>query len=128
MHSIEITKDTCTLWQDGIKVVSVPLPDFVAVTQAQAEQAPPLDLIPNGVRFFRRRGDAVAIVTEQMPRLIGPLAADHRRENDDTLLALHDATPHRRSGDAGHQPGDSYLPTLAPITSPETMISTLRFR
>jgi len=67
MHSIEITKETCTIVQDGVKVASVPLVDLVAAIQAQAEQTPPLDLIPDGVRFLRRRGDAVAVVTEVMP-------------------------------------------------------------
>lgn len=66
MHTIEITGDACAVIQEGVKVASAPLVDLLTVLQAQTEQTP-LELISDGVRHIRRRGDCVAVVVEEMP-------------------------------------------------------------
>jgi hypothetical protein len=67
--SIEIAGDQVTSLRDGAPVQSVALGTFLSMLLGRAEYSPLTDAIPNGVRFIRSRGDAVALVIEELPQV-----------------------------------------------------------
>jgi hypothetical protein len=66
---IEIVADQVIFRQDGIKAFAAPLKDFVSAVAERADSSFPLDMVPEGVRFVRWRGNAVVLVVEEKPQL-----------------------------------------------------------
>jgi hypothetical protein len=66
---IEIVGEQAVCKQDGTKAFAAPLKDFLAALKDQIDLTPLPEAIPEGVRFVRKRGDAVVLVIEEHPQL-----------------------------------------------------------
>jgi hypothetical protein len=66
---IEIAADRVVCRQDGRSAFAASLKDFLAALVDRADSLSLQDAIPEGVRFVRRRGDAVILVIEEKPQL-----------------------------------------------------------
>ena len=65
--SIEIVGNTVTCRQDGEAALTAALPDFLGNLKAASDHSPSPEPIPDTVRFFWQRGDAVVLAMEQRP-------------------------------------------------------------
>ena len=65
---IEIAGDRVRCKQDGKEVLAVALADFLAIVAQHSEVLALPDVIPEGVRFLHRRGEAVVLVMEEKPQ------------------------------------------------------------
>ena len=65
---IEIAGDRVRCKQDGKEVLAVALADFLAIVAQHSEVLALPDVIPEGVRFLHRRGEAVVLVIEEKPQ------------------------------------------------------------
>jgi hypothetical protein len=66
---IEIAADTVVCRQNGVTAFSASLKDFLATLAERTDAEPLAEAIPDGVRFVRRRGDAVVLVLEETPQV-----------------------------------------------------------
>ena len=66
---IEIAGDQVACRQDGTKAFAAPLKDFLAALIERADCTLLPEALPEGVRFVRRRGDAVVLVLEETPQV-----------------------------------------------------------
>jgi hypothetical protein len=65
---IEIGTDQVECRQDGTRAFAAPLKEFLAALDERADVLPLPEAIPEGVRFVRRRGNAVVLVIEEKPQ------------------------------------------------------------
>jgi hypothetical protein len=66
---IEIVGDEVVCRQNGNKAFAAPMKDFMSALAERADAWPFPEMIPDGVRFFRRRGTAMVLVVEEKPQL-----------------------------------------------------------
>jgi hypothetical protein len=66
---IEIVADQVMCRQDGNTAFAAPTHDFVSALAERADFCVFPGMIPNGVRFVRRRGNAIVLVVEDGPQL-----------------------------------------------------------
>jgi hypothetical protein len=66
---IEIAAEEVVCRQNGEKAFSAPMKDFVSALADRADVRPFPEMIPDGVRFVRRRGNVVVLVVEDTPQL-----------------------------------------------------------
>jgi hypothetical protein len=66
---IEIVGDEVVCRQNGDKAFAAPVKDFVSALTERADIWPFPEMIPDGVRFVRRRGNTTVLVVEERPQL-----------------------------------------------------------
>jgi len=66
---IEIAGEEVVCRQDGSAVLTVPLKEFVTALAERTDSSALPEAIPEGVRFLRRRGDAMVLVMEERPKV-----------------------------------------------------------
>lgn len=66
---IEIVGDEVVCLQNGSRAFAAPTKDFVSALTERADVWPFPEMIPDGVRFVRRRDHAMVLVVEEKPQL-----------------------------------------------------------
>jgi hypothetical protein len=66
---IEIVGDEVVCRQNGNRAFAAPMKDFVSALTERADVWPFPGMIPDGVRFLRRRGNTMVLVLEERPQL-----------------------------------------------------------
>ena len=66
---IEIAADEVVCRQNGEKAFAAPMKDFMSALTERADIWPFPEMIPDGVRFVRCRGNAIVLVVEDKPQL-----------------------------------------------------------
>jgi hypothetical protein len=66
---IEIADEHVVCYQDGTSAFSAPLGDFLSAICERSEGAVMPEAIPEGVRFFRARGQVAIVVLEDAPQV-----------------------------------------------------------
>jgi hypothetical protein len=66
---LEIVGQRVVCKQDGREALCTSLQDFLAALHQRTDSQALPDAIPEGVRFIRRRGDAVVLVLEERPQV-----------------------------------------------------------